>query len=226
MIIGLVLVRNTSKNQYRIFILGLLVLMLSQTSFFLISGDVIYNHYFIPLLLCLAVVSFYGILIYISKFGGRFHWFWGMFMALVSIVMSYTMWIESIQPFRGESLSVDQEVQELKGRKLEGSHCFIDDQSAGRFYFYLNAHSNLPFPSPYYVYFLFGKNEKGNELILNNNLRFQHEFKKNPPEFILSKEKLSVAFDYNQFRDYVNSTYTVIDSVKINSTNYVIRKRN
>lgn len=225
-IIELAAIRNTSHIQYRNFLVGLIALLICQTSFFLISGDVIYNHYFIPLFLCLAVISFFGVVIYVSILEGRIHWFWGMLIALVSLKMSYTMWIESIQPFRGESLSVDQEVQELKGRKLEGSHCFVDDQSAGRFYFYLNAHSNLPFPSPYYVYFLFGKNEKGNELILKNNLRFQHEFKKNPPEFILSKEKLSVAFNYNQFRDYVNSTYTVIDSVKINSTNYVIRKRN
>lgn len=225
-IIELAAIRNTSHIQYRNFLVGLIALLICQTSFFLISGDVIYNHYFIPLFLCLAVISFFGVVIYVTILEGRIHWFWGVLIALVSLKMNYTIWLESVQPFHRERLSVDQEVRELKSKNLEDSHCFIDDQSAGRFYFYLNAHSNLPFPSPYYVYFLFGKNEKGNGLILKNNLRFQQEFKKNPPQFILSKEKLSVAFDYNRFYDYVNSTYSVIDSVKINSTQYLIRKRN
>lgn len=224
--IGLGLVRSTPRIHYRHFLIGLLAFLICQISFFLISGDVIYNHYYIPLLLILAVISFFGVLLIISKLENRLNWFWGILIAVVSLKTSYSLLLESAQPFRGESLSVDQEILELKSKIVKSSHCFIDDQSAGRFYFYLNAHSNLPFPSPYYVYFLFGKNEKGNGLILKNNLRFQQEFKKNPPPFILSKEKLSVAFDYNRFYDYVNSTYSVIDSVKINSTQYLIRKRN
>jgi hypothetical protein len=215
-----------------------MAILFCQIPFFMISGDVVYNHYFIPLLMGLAVIPTCLGVVYLLRFEQQMKTTIGVLFAYLLVLVGYRCFKEQIQPFRGKSLTVDQETQILKEKGLANTHCYIDDQSAGRFYYYLNAHSNLPFPCPYYVYFLFpenekgnqneirNENEKGNEIIRQNNERFQREFRKNPPQFILSKQKLSIAFDYNQFHQFVNANYQITDSLIINQTTYFVRKRN
>ena len=217
--------RNTLFSE--LLLVGIVTLIICQVPFFVLTSEVLYSHYFIPLLLVSCCFPFFLNLIiskYFNKISIRRMQLY--FNIILICILFFVLIKNNYRNSTYNSFNCADEAVVLQNSVLLNSHCFIDDQSAGRFYFYLNAHSNLPFPSPYYVYFLFGKNEKGNGLILKNNLRFQQEFNKNPPQFILSKEKLSVAFDYNRFYDYVNSTYSVIDSVKINSTQYLIRKRN
>jgi len=226
LLLNLIFFKNSSNLKYRDFHIGLIAILLCQIPFFMISGDVVYNHYFIPLLLGLAVIPTSLGVVYVLRFEQQMKTIIGLFYACILVMVGYKCHKEQIQPFRGNSLTVEQETQILKEKGLANTHCFIDDQSAGRFYYYLNAHSQLPFPCPYYVYFLFSDNGKGNEIIRQNNERFQREFKKNPPQFILSRQRLSIAFDYNQFHQFVHANYQITDSLIINQTTYFVRKIN
>lgn len=226
LLVNLISFKNTSNFQYRNFHIGLMAILLCQIPFFMISGDVVYNHYFIPLLMGLAVIPTCLGVVYLLRFEQQMKTTIGVLFAYLLVLVGYRCFKEQIQPFRGKSLTVDQETQILEEKGLANTHCYIDDQSAGRFYYYLDANSDLPFPCPYYVYFLFPENEKGYEIIRQNNERFQREFRKNPPQFILSKQKLSIAFDYNQFHQFVNANYQITDSLIINQTTYFVRKRN
>jgi hypothetical protein len=144
---------------------------------------------------------------------------------LISLLQSSYFVIKSEKKFSGNSVTVDRELKDLNFPYLNNSNCYIDDQTAGRINFYFNCSSKIKFTCPYYVYFLEEHSSQiGDSLIQNNKLVFSNQFLSSPPEFILAKRQLSIAFDNENLKSYIYKNYNTIDSFYIGDNQYFIKK--
>ncbi len=187
-------------------------------------GAIPYGHYYIPFILCfqnLLVITLNQFVIYLSKKKYSII----NIGILISLLQSSYFVIKSEKKFSGNSVTVDRELKDLNFPYLNNSNCYIDDQTAGRINFYFNCSSKIKFTCPYYVYFLEEHSSQiGDSLIQNNKLVFSNQFLSSPPEFILAKRQLSIAFDNENLKSYIYKNYNTIDSFYIGDNQYFIKK--
>jgi hypothetical protein len=186
-------------------------------------GPKIYAHYFIPLLLITVYWGAAVIAHFMSSIRSEFH----LTQVLLSLfILSETdfLYRELTHYIPPPFIAASVEKAKLKNRlKIKGNTCFVDDYSAGRFYAYMDVTSNLKYPCAYPVFFEYNT---PNSLAEERCKEFVSEFQKHPPKYILGKEKLSMAFDYGELKNWVYKRYRLIDSVELNGMGYCLRVLN
>lgn len=109
----------------------------------------------------------------------------------------------------------------------QNASVFVDFESGGRWYFYLNAHAHHAFPMPYAQFFYFEPNNQRDDVVRNRNL-YKTQFLKHPPKYLISETDTVGAsvFDYAKIIPWVSANYSLHDSIRIHGTSYYIRKKN
>jgi hypothetical protein len=178
-----------------------------------------HTHYFIPMLICILVFGSFVLAHFLSMIRSEFR--------AVHLILSVFILQETAFLYREidrYTPPANDETTKLNNQfKLNQGVCFVDDYSAGRFYLYLDVTSNLKYPCAYPVFFEFNT---PNSLAEERCKEFVSEFQKHPPKYILGKEKLSMAFDYGELKNWVYKRYRVMDSVKLNGMGYCLRELN
>lgn len=198
----------------------LFLILLSSIPFYWF-GPKNHTHYFIPLLFCTIYFGAAIVARFLSMIRSEFR----LIQVLFSLfILSETNFLyREIKHYSPPTFAkASEEKAKLTTElNLKGNTCFVDDYSAGRLYAYLNVTSNLKYQCAYPVFFEFNA---PNSLAEERCKEFVSDFKKHPPKYILGKEKLSMAFDYDELKNWVNLRYRVVDTVELNGMGYCLRE--
>lgn len=123
--------------------------------------------------------------------------------------------------------SAIMEQQKIRKKIEPKASVFVAWEQIGRYYFYLNSVSKSRYPVPYYTYFYNETNNHRDDLIQHRQ-RFQEDFLKNPPDYVLTYpfKYNAPVFNFTQLQTFVQDQYSIVDSVpSVGEYVYVLRKK-
>lgn len=207
-----------------------LIILLAAFAFGLL-GSQHYQHYDIPLLFATTLlISFIYPQIEVNISARNLH--------IIALLTAGNFLYPAIKkqthfqiPYPLQAKS-NQELKQLHRitKTLYQQPIYIDEQSSGRFYLYLNSTYKTAYPCAYYTYFLPQDNPQNqpnitaanNQIQLHQN-KFSQAFTATPPKYLLTLKNLSPAFWCNNLGDFVNQHYRITDSCKIAQNTFYVR---
>lgn len=193
---------------------------------FLSLGAHSYLHYGIPLLALLAL--------------GAFLLVWDMGSWISGPIwkpLRYAVFTGLIGVFIWQYMHQNRENKELiKGAKWEqetllskfktGENVYFDAENMGRYYFYSQSNYTSRYPVPYYTYFYNPDDNQRLDLVKHRH-KFKDDFLDDPAAIIISGAitKWAPVFDFAKIQPWLETHYSLVDSVKSTTGMQYIRRR-